>query len=84
MRLAVLLCGFLGVLLTAPALAVTIDLPAGYDQSIFDMLVLNDSLPERILGYNVQTLRGDLITLRLRYLNFDALNIDFGDSVTAG
>lgn len=79
-----LLCGLLCGWMVSPVLAVTIDLPAAYDQNKYDMLVLNDSIPERSLGYSVRNLQGDHIAIKARYLNFNALNVDFGDTVGQG
>jgi hypothetical protein len=64
--------------------AATIILPGSISSSSYDILTLNDSLPERSISYNIQTLPGDDIIIRLRYINLNSLNIPFGDTVTSG
>jgi hypothetical protein len=59
-------------------------LPGSYSPADYDVLVLNDSIPQRMIVYNIQPFMGDDIVIGLRYINLNSLNGLFGDSVTTG
>ncbi|HBZ00771.1 MAG TPA: hypothetical protein DEO84_05550 [candidate division Zixibacteria bacterium] len=69
--------------LTSIVNAASIVLPGTVSSSSYDILTLNNSIPQRSISYNIQTLAGDDVTLRLRYINLNSLNIPFGDTVTS-
>jgi hypothetical protein len=75
---------FLLLALVTVANAATITLPGVINPTNFDIITLNDSIPQRTISYNIQNLAGDDISLRLRYINLNVLNIIFGDTVTSG
>ncbi len=59
-------------------------LPGAYGPADYDVLVLNDSVPQRTISYNIHAFIDDDIAIGLRYINLSSLNALFGDSVTTG
>lgn len=72
------------LILCAVSFGATITLPGFYDMSPYDIMVLNDLRPPRVVVYELGPLVGNDIDLAVRYLNLNALNTAFGDTVVFG
>lgn len=62
----------------------TISLPGDYERSPYDMIVLDDTEPQRDIVYNLENLLGNQVDFAVRYGNLNAMNVDFGDVPVAG
>jgi hypothetical protein len=72
------------LLLCTATFGATITLPGFYDMSPQDIMVLTDETPPRVIVYELGPLVGNDIDLAVRYLNLNALNTAFGDTVVFG